>query len=400
MKRSTKIILAIVVLLIVARLLLPYFVLRYVNKLMADMGSYTGHVEDVDIALIRGSYQIEDLRIRKINGKIKEPFLYVPKIDLSVEWKSLFKGALVGEVECYQPELNFAFSNNEQASQTGKELDWTKLVKDLLPIQINRFAAYNGKVDLVNLFEATKTDLSLEKFNVDIHNIRNVEDKQSKLPSPVTASGDVPGWGGTMKFEAGMNLLKQIPDFNYNLSFDNLQLVKLNDLARKYGNIDFEQGTISVISEMAMYDGRFVGYFKPLTKGMKIFKLKEPEDHRTVGRFFTELLAEGGSEILENQKRDQVATRIPLRGTVENTETEIWPIIIGVLRNAYVEAFTKEFDNTVTFKDAVETLKEDYKAKREKKKAERKERREERKEARQKKREERREARKKEKDAR
>lgn len=400
MKRSTKIILAILVVLIVARLLLPYFVLRYINKLMADMGTYTGHVEDVNIALITGSYQIKDLRIRKINGKIKEPFLYVPTIDLSVEWRSLFKGALVAEVECYRPELNFAFSNNEQASQTGKELDWTQLVKDLLPIKINRFAAYDGKVDLVNVFEATQTDFSLQKFNVDIRNIRNVEDNQSRLPSPVTASGDVPGWGGSMKFNAGMFLLKPIPDFNYNLSFNDLQLAKLNDLARKYGNVDFESGTVSVISEMAMYDGRLVGYFKPLTKNMKIFKLKEPEDKRTVSRFFTELLAEGGAAILKNHKRDQVATRIPLRGTVDDTKTEIWPIIIGVLRNAYVEAFTKEFDNSVTFKDAVENLKDDYKEKRQEKKAERKERREERKKERQQKREDRKEARKKENDSR
>ncbi|GAB3913047.1 hypothetical protein GCM10028803_56680 [Larkinella knui] len=399
MKRSTKIILAVIVLLIVARLLLPYFVLRYVNKLMADMGSYTGHVEDVDIALIRGAYQIKDLRIRKINGKIKEPFLYIPKTDLSVEWRSLFKGALVGEVECYQPELNFAFSNNEQASQTGKELDWTKLVKDLLPIQINRFAAYNGKIDLVNVFEATSTDFSLEKFTAEILNIRNVEEKQTRLPSPVTATGDVPGWGGTMKFAAGMYLLKPLPDFNYNLSFSDLQLVKLNDLARRYGNVDFERGTVSVVSEMAMYDGRLVGYFKPLTKDMKIFKLKEPGENRSVGRFFTELLAQGGTEILKNHKKDQVATRIPLRGTVEDTKTEIWPIIIGVLRNAYVEAFTKEFDNTVTFKDAVLNLKEDYKEKREEKKAERKERRKERKAERKQKREQRKEARKKEKDS-
>ena len=359
------------------------------------MGSYTGHVEDVDIALITGSYQIDDLRIRKINGKVKEPFLYVPKIDLSVEWKSLFKGALVGEVECYSPELNFAFSNNEEASQTGKELDWTQLVKDLLPIKINRFAAYDGKLKLVNVFEATKTDFSLEKFALEIRNIRNVEDKQTPLPSPVIASGDVPGWGGTMKFTAGMNLLKPLPDFNYNLSFDNLQLVKLNDLARKYGNVDFESGTLSVYSEMAMNDGRLAGYFKPLTKGMKIFKLKEPGENRKIGRFFTELLAEGGAEILENQKRDQIATRIPLRGTVEDTKTELWPIIIGVLRNAYVEAFNKEFDNTVTFKDAVETLKEDFKEKREEKKADRKERREERKKERKQKREKREKERKK-----
>lgn len=387
MKRSTKIILTLVALLLIARLLLPYFVLRYVNKLLADMGSYTGHIEDVNIALIRGAYQIEDLRIRKINGKIKEPFLYIPKIDLSVQWPSLFKGSLVGEVECYRPELNFSFSEDEQASQTGKELDWTQLVKELMPIQINRFAVYDGKIDLINLFSATHTNFTLDKFGGEIRNIRNVEDKKSRLPSPVTAYGNVPGWGGTMKFNADMFLLKEIPDFKYNLSFSNLQLIKLNKLALEYGNVDFEKGTLSVYSEMAMYNGRLVGYFKPLTKDMKIFKLKEKGEHRTIGRFFTELLAQGGTELLENHKLDQVATRIPLRGTVDNTTTDIWPILIGVLRNAYIEAFKQEFDNSITFQDALKGLKEDYKQKRAERKAERKEKREDRKEKRQQKRE-------------
>ncbi|WP_234735922.1 DUF748 domain-containing protein [Tellurirhabdus bombi] len=389
MKRSVKIILAFAVLLIIARLLLPYFVKQYVNKMLADMGAYTGRIEDVNIALIRGAYQIKDLRIRKINGKIKEPFIYIPTTELSVEWPALLKGALVGEVEFYRPELNFAFSNDEETSQTGKEVDWTELVKDIMPIKINRLAVYNGKLDLLNLFQVSDTNLSLQNFEAEIKNIRNVDDKQSKLPSPVVASGDVPGWGGIMKLNADMNILKQLPDFNYNLSFDKLQLTKLNSLAREYGNIDFEAGTISVYSEMVMLDGKLVGYLKPLTKGMKIFKLKEEGEKRSVGRFFTELLAEGGAEVLENQKRDQVATRIPLEGHVNNVKTNFWPILFGVLRNAYVKAFNEEFDNSVTVKDALKTIKSDFKAKRQERKAERKEKRAERKKERQRKREER-----------
>ncbi|GAA4448854.1 DUF748 domain-containing protein [Nibrella saemangeumensis] len=388
MKRSVKIIIGVVVLIIIARLLLPFIVLRYVNKVLADMGDYTGHIDDVDIWLIRGAYQIDNLNIRKVNGKVKEPFLYIPKTDLSVEWQSLFKGRLVGEIEAYDPELNFSFSENEEASQTGKEVDWTEVVRELLPIEINRFAAYNGDIELVNLFSATNTGLTLKNMDMEIRNIRNVEDKNAKLPSPVTASADVPGWGGTMNFNADMNLLKQVPDFNYNLKLDNLQLVKLNKVVRSYANLDFEAGTVSVVSEMAMTDGKMQGYFKPLTKNMKIFKWKEGEK-RTVGRFFTELLAEGASEILENQKKDQIATRVPISGTVESAGTETWPILIGVLQNAYVEAFRAEFDHTLSVKETIEKYREARKEKREERKAERKERREERKEARQQKREER-----------
>ena len=386
MKRTAKILIALVVLVIVARLLLPYFVLRYVNKTLADMGSYTGHVEDIDIQLIRGAYQIDDLRIRKVNGKIKEPFLYMPKTDLSVEWKSLFKGKLVSEVEAYEPELNFALSDDEASNQTGAEVDWTEYLKKLLPININRFSVINGRVNLTSLVTQPRADLSLQRFNAEIRNIRNVEDQGKKLPSPVVASGDVPGYGGKMNFSANMNLLKQLPDFDYNLRFTDVQLVKVNPLARAYANIDFERGTMSVFSEMAMLNGKLNGYLKPLTKEMKIFKLDENEG-RSVGKFFTELLAQAGTAVLKNQKKDQVATRIPLSGTVDDIETAIWPTLFGVLRNAYIEAFRGEFDNNITLQDALKNVKDDFKAKRAERKAERKEKRAERKQERKAKRE-------------
>lgn len=389
MKRITKILIAVIVLLVLIRLLLPYIVLRYVNKTLANMSGYTGHVEDIDIALIRGAYQIDDLRIRKVHGNIKKSFLYIPKTDLSIEWKSLFKGRLVSEVECYKPEINFAFSKNEASSQTGAEVDWTTYLKKLLPFKINRFAVYDGKVNLTSLITQPRADLSLQAFQAEIKNIRNVDDKKQLLPSPVEASGDVLGYGGKMNFSANMNLLKEVPDFDYNLRFTDLQLVKLNDLAREYANVDFNRGTVSVYSEMAMYNKKLDGYIKPLTKNMQIFKLNEHKG-RSVGRFFKELLAQLGTDVLKNQKHDQVATRIPLHGTVEDVKTDLWPTIFGLIRNAYVEAFRGEFDNNVTLGDVVNGVKDKYTSKHEERKAARQEKRAARKAERQKKREERR----------
>ena len=391
MKRITKILIAVVVLLIIARLLLPYFVLRYVNKTLTDMSGYTGHVEDIDIQLIRGAYQLDDLRIRKVNGKIKKPFLYIPKTDLSVEWKSLFKGKLVSEVECYQPEINFAFSESDASSQTGGEVDWTAYLKKLLPININRFAVIDGKVNLTSLVTQPRADLSMQHFQGEIRNIRNVDAKDKTLPSPVVASGDVLGYGGNMNFSANTNLLKVVPDFDYNLRFTDLQLTKLNDLAREYANVDFNRGTVSVYSEMAMLNKKLNGYVKPLTKNMQIFKLNEGKG-RSVGRFFTELLAQVGTDVLKNQKHDQVATRIPLNGTIDDIKTATWPTIFGLLRNAYIEAFRGEFDNNITLKDAFKSVKDDFNEKRAERKAERKEKRAERKAERQKKREARKKA--------
>ena len=365
-------------LLIIARLLLPYFVLKYVNKTLADLNGYTGHVNDVDIALYRGAYQLDSLNIRKVNGKIEEPFISIPKMDLSVEWQSLFKGKLVAEVVCLRPEINFAFSEDEAASQTGVETDWTQVIKDLLPININHFSVVDGTINLTNIVSQPSTDLSMHNFDLEITNIRNVVVNDNKFPSPVKASGDLPGYDGTLTFDADMQLLKKIPDFNYNLKLSNLQLVKLNELSKRYGGIDFEKGTLDLVSEMEVVDGKLQGYLKPLTHDMQIFEWNEG-DNRTITQFVKELIAEGGNKVLENKVKDQVATRIPLEGTINDINTSIWPTIIGVFRNAYVSALTDTFDNTLSVKEAWQLYREDRRKQRQERKEERKEKREEKK---------------------
>jgi hypothetical protein len=194
----------------------------------------------------------------------------------------------------------------------------------------------------------------------------------------VKASGDLPGYGGTLTFDADMQLLKQMPDFNYNLKLNNLQLVKLNALSKRYAGIDFEKGTLDLVSEMEMVDGKLQGYLKPLTHDMKIFEWNEG-DKRTVTQFVVELLAEGGNKLLENKVKDQVATRIPLNGTVENIETGVWPTLVGVLRNGYVSALTDSFDNTLSVKEAWQLYREDRREMRKEGREERKEKRGERK---------------------
>ena len=78
LKTGPKILIGLVALLLIARLLLPYFVLRYLNRTLADLGDYTGHVDDVNIALLRGAYQIVGLKIEKVDGKQRQPFVSIP----------------------------------------------------------------------------------------------------------------------------------------------------------------------------------------------------------------------------------------------------------------------------------------------------------------------------------
>jgi hypothetical protein len=95
-------------LLIAFRIALPYILLRFVNKELQTIPGYTGHVDDIDVHLIRGAYTIKVIKLDKTGGKIPVPFFSAEAIDLSVEWSAIFHGRLVGKIIVQHPIINFA----------------------------------------------------------------------------------------------------------------------------------------------------------------------------------------------------------------------------------------------------------------------------------------------------
>lgn len=61
MKKRYIIPVSIIVALIIFRLFLPLIVKNYVNKTLNNIPGYSGHVEDIDLALWRGAYTIDGL---------------------------------------------------------------------------------------------------------------------------------------------------------------------------------------------------------------------------------------------------------------------------------------------------------------------------------------------------
>src|ERR1043165_10299181 len=102
----------LLLLLIVARFLMPFFVTNYVNKVLNNLDGYRGSIYDVDIHLYRGAYSIDSLKVFKIDGNKEVPFVDIAKTDLSVEWRALFEGAFVGEAIFERPKLNFIGGND------------------------------------------------------------------------------------------------------------------------------------------------------------------------------------------------------------------------------------------------------------------------------------------------
>lgn len=337
----------IIAALIVFRLLLPTIVKNYLNKTLADMGEYSGHVEDVDIWLIRGAYVINGLEINKTTGKVPVPFLIAPAIDLAVEWKALFKGAVKAKVTFDSPELNFVAGPTKETSQTGADGHWTDALDKLLPIEINRFQIHNGTIKYNDFHASPKVDIYINRLELIATNLSNVEDKEKALPSELMISGSSIG-GGNLSLKGHMNVLKEVPDADINMEFTNINLKALNDFAKAYGKFDFEKGTLSIFSEMSVKDSNVEGYLKPVLEDVDV--LDWDQDGPTFLQQLWQAAIGLTFEVFKNHSKDRFATKIPIEGKLDDKiDTDVFTTVVRVVKNAFIEAYKKTVDDSVSF---------------------------------------------------
>ncbi len=363
----------ILILLIAFRLYLPTLVKNYVNKVLANIPGYYGQVEDIDIALIRGAYVINGMYLNKGTAESQVPFLNFPKSDISIEWKSLFKGKIVSEIIMTSPEVIYVFEDQKDESGDANVDDWTKALTDLVPIDINHFEVYDGKLAFVQLSAEPNIDLQINNLQLTADNLRNVVEKERILPSPIRASGVSIG-KGKVSLEGNMNLVKEIPDMDLSFSLENAEATALNDFTNYYAGLDFDQGTFGLYSEVAIADGHMIGYVKPLLTDTKLIG---------EGDGFLEVLWEGFvgffKFILKNQGTDTLATKVPFEGDLNNVQADVWPTVFNIFKNAWIKAFTGSVDDDINFKDAFQDENLTREQKRELRKKEREQRRKERK---------------------
>lgn len=341
--RRRRILLIILIFLIGVRIALPYIVLKLVNKKLTEIDGYTGHVRDIDLALILGSYKIKDIELKKTGGKIPVPFFSASVIDLSVEWKALFHGGLVGEIEVTDPVLNYVKGPTEATSQTKIDKDWKDVVDDLMPLKINRFEVMNGEIHYRDFSSAPEVDIYSDKIHLLAENLSNNTNDTILLPSTVTGSANL--YGGKASMEMKLDALNKIPTFDVNAEVKNTDLTKFNDFLKAYGNFDVNKGDFSVYVEAAAKDNAIKGYAKPIIKDLDVVDWQT--ENKTVGDKLWESLVGFGAWVFKNHPEDQLATQIDFEGKVDNPEVDIWKLVGETLRNAFIQALYASLDYTI-----------------------------------------------------
>jgi hypothetical protein len=133
-----------------------------------------------------------------------------------------------------------------------------------------------------------------------------------------------------------------------------VQLPKVNPWLREYIKADAESGEFELYTELAAADGKFKGYAKPVMRRVNILSSEEPEDNPL--RRIWEGLVEFAANVFENDETGQVAARIPFTGTVKNPDAGIFETIVSVLHNAFISAFARSLEGSISLRDVKKNL--------------------------------------------
>lgn len=318
----------------------------YVNKQMADMPEYVGHVDCINVNLITASAKVEGVDLKKKNGQIPIPFFYTNKVNVMLEWKSLFKGRIVAKIDVDSFMVNFVKGPTKEQSQTSIDTSWIDLADKLMPISINRFEVHSGEVHYRDFFSAPRIDVFANRIYVLGENLSNVKDSTgNKMPAKVNLRANV--YGGAVTVKANLDALSKVPLFDVTAEIKKIPLPKLNDFIKAYSNADVQKGSFSLYAEAASKDNRIKGYMKPFVEDLDMLNLQQEKADPLKNKLYEGLL-EIGSWFVKNPKTDAIATRIEIEGKLDNPDISVWQIIADVLRNAFVKALFESVDNTVT----------------------------------------------------
>jgi hypothetical protein len=356
MTRSRKVLvslLVVVAILLAVRLAMPYAVKDYVNRKLAALDSYEGHVGDIDIHLWRGAYSIDDIEISKKGAKRPVPFFRSDRVDLSVEWGSLAHGRVVSEAVFHAPQLNLVQGKSKSDTQLGSEENWNQTLEQLFPFRFNTIRVVDGKVRFLAPGIETNDAITARHVQGVVSNLTNVVESGKETFADFKITGDVLD-GAPARVSGSVDAFAKQPTFDVNMEVKKVKLPKVNPWLREYIKADAEAGDFELYMELAAADGKFKGYAKPIMENVDMYRSGEPEKN-PLKRLWEGFL-DFAAKVLENPEEKQVAARIPFTGTIKDPETSLFATISSVLRNAFVSAFARSLEGSITLRDVKQSL--------------------------------------------
>jgi hypothetical protein len=322
---------------------LPSIIKAQINKALQTQPTYSGKVSRVRVWLIKGKITIHELIFHKpqsVDDDLRID-LQVPHIVCTFRWRSLVRKKLDLTIILEEPRVEIttqSAAKPEEDTNKAIMLSLKEPLSSMMPFKVDA-KIYNGNVkfvmtgDLDFVTEITGLEISIDRFS-------NLEPTQ---PCAIAITGSL--YEGNAVINSMLYPMASALQLNADVEIRSINMVRLNDLFRRFAKIDLNRGSLDVDSQISISDNMLKGHITPILKDLDFIGAEDRNDN--IFRRIWERIVAAGVQLLQNNKEDQLASRIRIEGRLDDPKIDIAAMIGDILKNAFFKPLRPSLENVV-----------------------------------------------------
>lgn len=325
---------------VIIRLLLDPVATHFTRKALRDADGIRGDFHSVHVTVFPPGYQIRRIKIVEHPGDDwKNPLFYAERVTASVEMSELVHARLAARARLDEPKLVISKRAEKKEEKAAGIPDVRDALLKTLPARINRVEVRDGEILYRDLTAPRHPKIWIHDLELAVENLSTRPELAGGRPVTVSGSAKL-GRSGDITLFVSANPFARKLEFAGKSSVEGWKAAELFDLIEPATDLQTPEGTINVFAEFKSAGGMITGGVKPVLKNIKV---RPTEDN--FGNKLKAWLADKGLKLFSDRvpDRNAVATVVPIKGRLDDPDIQLWPAVVGVIRNSFVEGISSGF---------------------------------------------------------
>jgi Domain of Unknown Function (DUF748) len=337
----------LLLLVIVVRLILDPLATHETRQALNQMEGFRGDFERVHVTLFSPGYDITRLKLievpagaEKSDVADREPLVYVEHAHLGISWRELLHLRVMASLRLVEPKITIT-QKKSAASGEKKAPDLSEQLQKVTALKVDRIEILGGEILFREGSAPHRQQLWVHHLELAAQNLATRPGLANGRPATVSAHGVV-GHSGDLDLFVSADPFSSPLSFAGQLSEKGLRAAELYEFIEPKTHLQASKGTIDVFAEFVSKEGMLTGGVKPVLKNIEV----GPTEAGIWDRMKA-WLADKAVKIASDRvpDRNAVATTVPLKGKLTDPDIQLWPAVLGVMRNAFVQGLTSGFVN-------------------------------------------------------
>jgi Domain of Unknown Function (DUF748) len=349
-RRTLIALIVLLALVVLIRVILDPIAEHYTRQALAEAEGMEGRFDSVHVTVFPPGYEIRDLAIIETpGGNWKRPLFGVERAAISIYWRRLLRGQIATEMRLDAPKIKVT-QHSEAPTEVKKEVEKVKpksandvprKLGQMMPARVERIEVRQGEFSFRDADSAGQPEVALHRIEVAVENLatrRRLDNGQpatASLSAVLGKSGELSGFVSADLFAKSINLAG-------NFALKGWKLAELYELEKANLQLQTPTGTVDVFAEFKVKNGTISGGVKPVLKNVEI---RPTED--TLFNKIKAWAADTALDLFSDRipGRDAVATVVPIQGHIDDPKAQVWPTVLSIVRNAFVEGISSGFSH-------------------------------------------------------